>query len=121
MCVSLPFHAAKEVLIQFQERFISDMDAAAVVFDLVNNGTISKGDKKDIRKESNPEDQNKILYETLMDKCTDKHLMDVCDIIIAVKGNPKMKAFGEDMKRALQTSKCVCGVQGYVHVCMSIQ
>lgn len=115
--MSLPFHAAEEVLDLFQKRFISDMDAAAVVFDLVNKGTIDKGVKKDIRKESNPEEQNKILYETLMDKCTYEHLMDACDIIIAVKGNPKMKAFGEAMKRELVASKCVCSVQGYVHVC----
>ena len=105
--MSLPFHAAKEVLDQFREQFISEMDAAAVVFDLLHMGIISAGDKKDITKKSNRAHQNKILYETLKQKCTDEALMHACDIIIAVKGSPKMKAFGEAMKRALQTSKCV--------------
>ena len=64
------------------------MDAVAVVFDLLDKGTINEGDKKDITKESNRDEQNKILRLILKQKC----LMDVCDMIIAVKGNPRMTA-----------------------------
>ena len=106
VCPFNPFHAAKEVLDQFREEFISDMDAVAVVYDLLNMGTINEGTLNKVTTESNPEDQNKILHLKLM-KCTDKHLMGVCDTIIAVKGNPKMTALGEAMKKELVASKCV--------------
>ena len=68
------------------------MDAVAVVYDLLDKGTINEGDKKDITKESNRDEQNKILRLILKQKCTNKGLMDVCDMIIAVKGNPRMTA-----------------------------
>ena len=68
------------------------MDAVAVVFDLLDKGTINEGDKKDITKESNRDEQNEILRLILKQKCTNKDLMDVCDMIIAVKGNPRMTA-----------------------------
>ena len=68
------------------------MDAVAVVFDLLDKGTINEGDKQDITKESNRDEQNEILRLILKQKCTNKDLMDVCDMIIAVKGNPRMTA-----------------------------
>ena len=83
------------------------MDAVAVVYDLLDKGTINEGDKKDITKESNRDEQNKILRLILKQKCTNKGLMDVCDMIIAVKGNPRMTALGEAMKKELLASKCV--------------
>ena len=135
--MSLPFHAAKEaieVLVQFREQFISDMNAVAVVYDLLDKGTINEGTLNKVTKEDNPEEQNKILYLNLKKTCTNKDLMDVCDMIIAVKGNPRMTALGEDMKRALQTSVCdvysacicmcvcvfvcACGVYYRVHTCI---
>ena len=33
--------------------------------------------------------------------------MDVCDIIVAVRGHPKMQKCGEAMKRRLHAGKCV--------------
>lgn len=115
----LPLHAAEEVLVQFRAEFISGMDADAVVYDLLNENIINAGDLKKVTKEDNREDKNKILHLILKQKCTDKHLMDACDMIIAVKGNPKMTALGVDMKIALQISKCVCSVQCmHVHVCV---
>lgn len=68
------------------------MDAMAVVYDLLDKGTINEGDKQDITKESNRDEQNKILRLILKQKCTNKDLMDACDMIIAVKGNPRMTA-----------------------------
>ena len=105
-----PLNAAKEVLDQFRVEFISDMDAVAVVYDLLDKGTINDGDKNKITKEDNRDEQNKILHLILKQKCTNKDLMDACDMIIAVKGNPRMTALGEAMKRALVASKCVCDV-----------
>ena len=43
----------------------------------------------------------------LRDKCTTEALMTVCDLVIAVNGNPKMKCFGKDLKRALEVGVCV--------------
>ena len=109
------------------------MDAVAVVYDLLDKGTIDDGDMNKITKEHNRNGQNKILRLILKQKCTNEHLMDVCDMIIAVEGNPKMTALGEDMKRALKKSVCdvycacicmcvcvfvcACGVCYRVHTC----
>ena len=43
--IGTSIHAAEEVLDQFREEFISDMDAMAVVYDLLDKGTINEGDK----------------------------------------------------------------------------
>ena len=58
-----------------------------------------------------PTQQNQFLHLILKEKCTEDTLETVCDIITAVKGNPKMKALGESMKRRLETGgyKCVWG------------
>ena len=57
-----------------------------------------------------PTQQNQFLHLILKEKCTEDAFETVCDIIIAVKGNPKMKALGESMKRRLETGgyMCVC-------------
>ena len=34
--------------------------------------------------------------------------MTVCEVIIAVQNNPRMKDLGEDMKRMLEGKCCVC-------------
>ena len=39
--------------------------------------------------------------------CTKEALMDVCDIIVAVRGHPKMHQLNEAMKKRLHTGKCV--------------
>ena len=62
-----------------------------------------------------PKEQNAFLHLYLKEKCTDEAFKAVCEIIIAVQGNPKMKALGEAMKRMLETGKCVC-----VCVCMCV-
>ena len=33
--------------------------------------------------------------------------MEVCDIIVSVRGHPKMRELGEAMKKRLHTGKCV--------------
>ena len=83
---------------------------ATVVHELHDKGIISGGDKNEITLNPDPTQKNHILYYALKQKCTDKALMDACDIIIAVKGNQKMTALAEAMKNALVESKCMCVV-----------
>ena len=90
------------------------MDAEAVVGDLLHNNIIDEGDERDITSARNPTRQNEKLHLCLRRKCTLDALMTVCDIIAAVRGNPKMLALGEVMKRRLETGACTC-----VYVCMS--
>ena len=52
--------------------------------------------------------QNQILYNCLRLRCTKKDLMAVCEVIIAVISNPRMKDLGEDMKRMLERKYRVC-------------
>ena len=98
------------------------MDADAVVHKLLDKCIIDRGDLKNITQNANPDQKNQILHLALKWKCTDKALMDACDIIIAVKGNPKMTALGEAMKEVLVASKCMCVVYSACqHVSMCTQ
>ena len=89
------------------------MDAEAVVGDLLHNNIIDEGDKRDITSARNPTQQNEKLHLCLRRKCTLDALMTVCDIMVAVRGNPNMLALGEAMKRRLETGTCV-------RVCMRV-
>ena len=79
------------------------MDANAVVLELLHNNIIDRGDQRTIAANTNPTQQNQFLHLILKEKCTGDAFETVCDIITAVKGNPKMKALGESMKRRLET------------------
>ena len=78
------------------------MDASVIVYNLEHHSLISDGDRKMLTKNMDAMQQNQILHAQLKNKCTTKALMDVCDIITAVKGNPKMIKLGEDMKKRLE-------------------
>ena len=107
-------HAAKEVLDHFRDQFIADMDAKTVVMDLLNKDVIDDGVSNRIFREDSTELQNKILHDCLKNRCTDEALRAVCDVIIGVTGNPRMRALGEDIKKRLVAGKrCAC-----VHACM---
>ena len=109
-CVSQPspFLAAADVLGHFRTRFITDVDANRIVFDLLQKDIIAVGDCKEIRQTADLEEQNKYLHARLVTICHEEALRLVCDIIISVKGNPKMKQLGEEMKRMLQGMCCKC-------------
>ena len=100
-CV-FPFHEAVQVLDLFRDQFIEEMDANAVVLELLHNNIIDRGDQRTIAANTNPTQQNQFLHLILKEKCTEEAFQTVCDIITAVKGNPKMKALGESMKRRLE-------------------
>ena len=82
------------------------MDAIAVVRELEQQGVIPQGEQEKVTKTFERKQQNEILFACLKRTCTKEALMRACGIIIEVKGNPKMKSLGEDMKRRLETRKC---------------
>ena len=82
-------------------------------------GVIDDGIKNRILTKFNTKLQNEILHESLTKRCTDDALKAVCDVIIGVVGNPRMRALGEDMKKGLAAGEwCACvHVAMHVHVC----
>lgn len=84
------------------------MQASAVAQQLQPEDIISKGDLKEINQTQDAKEQNMLLHTKLEEKCTAEALMKVCDIIISVEGNPKMKQLGQDMKDMLESRFCMC-------------
>ena len=95
------FHAAKQVLGDFRDQFIADMDANTVVWELLYKDIIPRGVQERISRTDEPKQQNEILHNCLQRTCTKEALMEVCDIIVSVRGHPKMRELGEAMKRRL--------------------
>ena len=98
-------HAAEQVVDHFRERFIADMDAKTVVMELLNIGVIDEGITNRIMREDSTKLQNEILHNCLKKTCTDDALTAVCDVIIGVCGNPRMRTLGKDMKGRLVAGK----------------
>ena len=106
-CV-FPLHEAVQVLNLFWDQFIEEMNVDAVAWELLHRGFISAGDKNKLTQFDEPRQCNQFLHWTLVQKCTGEAFETVCDIITAVKGNPKMKALGKSMKRKLETGGHMC-------------
>ena len=98
-----PFYAAGQILGHFRDRFIEDVDPNAIVDQLKCQNILSNDDARWIRTHV---DQNVILHGCLRQKCTKEALMTVCEVFIAVRGNPKMRALGADMKNMLEGKCC---------------
>ena len=81
------------------------MDAHAIVFRLKTENIIADGDVRDIRGATDLKLKNEILHDHLVKTCTERALKKLCEIIMAVQGNPKMAELGEDMKSML-AGKC---------------
>ena len=119
-CVAtLPFCAAKKVLEFFHARFITEVASKDIIHDLKHKDIITDGVRTEVRREPDATRQNEILYEHLETTSTWESLMTVCDVIIAVRGNPRMKRFSEDMQRMLEGrwrarahmhTACMCSV-----------
>ena len=113
--VTLPFHAAKQVLGHFRSRFTESMDANAIVHDLVYKGIIGNRDLTTITRKPDARQQNQYLHACLLQTCDEDSLVKVCEMVVE-RGNPTMKALGEDMKSML---KGKCCVQVFIHAhCM---
>ena len=78
-----------------------------MVWELLHNNIIPRGVQERISRTDEPKQQNEILHDWLQRTCTKEALMDVCDMIVAVRGHPNMRELGEAMKRRLHTGKCV--------------
>ena len=102
-----PFYAAKQVLGEFRDQCIADVDANTVVWELLYKNIIPRGVQERISRTDEPKQQNQILHDCLQRTCTKEALMEVCDIIVSVDGHPKMRELGESMKRRLHTGKHV--------------
>ena len=113
-----PFFAAEQVLDHFQDQFITDVDASAIVTELEENTIISYSDRMMIIRTPNRIQQNQILYKCLRRRCTKEALMAVCEVIIAVQSNPQMKDLGEGMKKMLLERKCCVCSCVCVFICM---
>ena len=113
---SLSIYTAEEVLKEYRDRFIADIDANAVVNEFLNKGIIPKGVQRNISKTDCPKLQNEILHDCLLTTCTNEALMTACGIITSVQGNPRMSALGNDIQMRLQSGVCVC-VCVCAHLC----
>ena len=111
------FHEAIQVLDDFRDRFIKEMDAKSVVHDLLHDKIVSDGDYQEITATRGQNQQNRVLHLSLKN-CTDEVFRKACKIFIksGEEGNSRMKALGEEMIAALNTGVCV--QDNSVHLCV---
>ena len=107
----------EQVLDHFRDQFIRDVDANDIVSELKHKEVIADGDEREISQKHDRTQQNRILHERLRQKCTKEALMTVCEVIIAVRGNPRMKELGVEMKGMLEGKHCVF-IYVHTYVCM---
>ena len=105
MYTLFPFLTA-EFLDHFRQQFIADVDASAIVLELEQRDIISNGAQKTISRNEDNTQQSQLLHACLMKTCDPKALMDVCDVIATVKGNPRMKSFGSHLKTEWEKGVC---------------
>ena len=74
-----------------------------MVWGLLHKDIIPHGVQERISRTDEPKQQNEILHNCLQRTCTKEALMEVCDIIVAVRGHLKMQELGHAMKRRLHT------------------
>ena len=120
----------EQVLDELRPRFIEEIDANSIVFNLKYMGIISERDLMTITQNNDTIWQNQFLFDHVRSKCNEKALMIFCDEVMSVQSNPRMKAFGEDMKRLLAgkhlcvcVCACVCArvcVHAWVHGCVRV-
>ena len=104
----------EQVLDELRPRFIEEIDASVIAYNLHHLGIISEGDLAAIKQETERTQQNMFLFKHVKTKCDEDGLMKFCDEVISVDGNSRMKAFGVRMKRMLKGKHvCVC-------VCMCV-
>ena len=87
----------EELLSDFRDQFISDMDVNMVVMELLHKKIISDSVGERIEKADGPRHRSEILHDYLKRTCTEESFKTVCDIIGSVPGNPMMSALGNDM------------------------
>ena len=104
--MTLSFNVAEQVLDLFRDRFIAEISTKSVVMDLLHSQIIPRNAEMTISQTNSTEEQNATLHYCLKQTCTVDALKSACQIISAVKGNPKMVDLGRDMLRYLESGKC---------------
>ena len=74
--------------------------------ELEHQGIISDGVRKEVRRTTSAREQNELLHLCLKKSSTKESLLKVCNVMIAIQGNPRMKQFGEDLKGTLEGRCC---------------
>ena len=110
--------AAEDILNEYRDRFISEMDASSIGLDLFHHGIIPDGALESLANAHGQRQRNSTLHDFLLRTCTIEALMTACGIITSVQGNPRMSALGKDMQRRLESGVCACGVCTYVRACV---
>ena len=100
------FRAVDDILDNFRDLFIARVDANAIVYGLEHADIISDGDLKKIERNPDATQQNEFLHRSLKRSCDEEALMEVCDMMIAVRGNRKMNSLGREMKHLLEKGIC---------------
>ena len=77
-----PFHTAKQVLGDFRDQFIADMNANTVAWDLLYKDIIPRGVQERISRTDEPKQRNGMLHNFLHRTCTKEALVEVCVIIV---------------------------------------
>ena len=90
----------------FLQRFIADVDANAIVYDLEDRGIISDRDLKKVTRTPSRVEQNQLLHRCLKRKATKDTLLQVCDIMIGCRDSPRMNQVGKEIWSALETGRC---------------
>ena len=103
---SLSTYAAEQVLDDFRQRFITDVDADAIIYELKHQNIITDGDLTRIKNIDSMIQKNQHLHMCLKVKCTEEALLKVCGILIDYEGNAKMNALGQEMKQRLDNGRC---------------
>ena len=98
----------EDILNEFRDQFISDMDVNMIVMDLLHKEIISDSVRERTERADGPTHRSEILHEYLKRTCTEEAFRTVCDITGSVRGNPRMSALGKDMQRSLESGVCVC-------------
>ena len=105
-----------DVLCHFRNRFIKEVDAQCIVFDLVHMGIISNAVLTAVNMEAGTTRRNEILYDYLERTSTGESLATVCHVMISVSGHRKMNQLGKHMKSMLQGKwvfLCACTLHSW--------
>ncbi len=100
------------------------IDAEAIVLELQHKDVISDSVQREVCTSRNQREKNALLFAHLKQTSTKESMIALCETIIDVKGNPRMKAFGEQMLQMLK-GQCVYGVvclyvfvHTYIYLCL---
>ena len=83
LCVShlFPVCSNTEVLDHFREQFLAEVDAKAIIFELYQAKIVSYSEMVTILRCDNEVEMNHILHDILKQRCDEKNLKKVCDVM----------------------------------------